>query len=103
MLIIRKDANKTLAFNTVSGRQLALDTEGGEVFIDFLRHGKTQEQADFLTEVCTELDIKDNINFRVINNRTLTQNYDFEVLDFPTLVDLQITTKCNLSLSLIHI
>ncbi len=97
MLLIRKDTNRVLAFNTITGRQLALDNEGGEVLIHYLKDNKAVSNRSFLLEIFEELAVERTIDFRIMNSKAMIRNRPFEVLDYPVLVDLQITTKCNLS------
>ncbi len=100
MLILRKENFGGIVFNTKNGHQLSLDKDGYFLLNKIVLGEKIDKQAekDFLINLFEELELDKNEKNKYLKFKLPSiGKYNFEVLSAPTLVDLQITTKCNLS------
>lgn len=97
MIILRKEKFGGIAFNNKNAHELWLDEEL------FLKLEKSLKEKDKINEdlkkTYKKLGVKNNKNnFKVVKNKTdIKTSYDFPVLSAPTLIDVNITEKCNLN------
>lgn len=100
MLQIRREKFGGIVFNTENGSQLTLDQEGFNVFYEHVskKDSGSGTQFDFLSNVVEKLELRDKEIFNYVSvDRNQDVSYPFEVLSAPILLDLQLTTTCNLA------
>ncbi len=99
MLLIREEDFGGFVFNTRNGSRVSLDDEGFKAFETLVSDRKKlrDEEVAFLEGICGRLELAKKEHFSLINvPKKTTKAYPFEVYRSPVLLDLQITTRCNL-------
>lgn len=99
MIIIRKERFGGIIFNSENATQISLDKEGYLLVKKYLenRNIKFNEgEEKFLKNTLKVLEAKRKIEIRTIEVGNPREKYPFEILNSPTLADIQITAKCNL-------
>ena len=99
MLLLRKEKFGGIVFNSNNGHQVSLDKDAFNLLKKIVAGGEPEEDnKNFISNLFNELAVKEKNTFLNIDLNTNGQKeYPFDVLNSPTLVDLQITNKCNLN------
>ncbi|MBU4099706.1 radical SAM protein [Patescibacteria group bacterium] len=110
MLVLRTEKFGGIAFNDENAAQISLDKDGFFLFKEYIKEDYKRRlslpKRKFIKNVLEILDIKDISEIKQNRNplkvkiikevKTKNKRRHFEVLNSPTLADIQITTKCNL-------
>ncbi|MFA6170895.1 MAG: radical SAM protein [Patescibacteria group bacterium] len=98
MLIMRNEKSGAVIFNNSAGIQINIDNEGKMALEKWLeKKPVSPEEKKFLSQTLLKLQYKTGDKYLKKSIDSKIPDYPFTVFNSPALVDLQITTKCNLN------